>query len=207
MINLNEAEVIQILETIASKQKHQEKSLFFKIQYAYARRGVEIASLKVSDIDFTKEKAITFAIAKKRDKKVTTTLTIDANPTSFISKSNLVKELKAFIKSKGLSADDYLFLDHEKISTEGLEKVRENYLANLRRFLKRDTCKNAILLATNKDIVLDQHDFRRMRGQHLYLAGVGLETLRQLYQHEDVKQTSTYLQVDDLIVSNVLANY
>ena len=65
MINLNEAEVIQILETIASKQKHQEKSLFFKIQYAYARRGVEIASLKVSDIDFTKEKAITFLKSRK----------------------------------------------------------------------------------------------------------------------------------------------
>ena len=65
MIRLSKEEVLELINTIECKRKHKTKGLFFRLQYAYARRSEEIAILQAKDINF-KDNEITFNIARKR---------------------------------------------------------------------------------------------------------------------------------------------
>lgn len=69
MIDITAQEVFKILNHIQQDKQHSAKGLFLKLQYIYARRSDEIASLKVSDIDFANG-YITFCIAKKKGQKM-----------------------------------------------------------------------------------------------------------------------------------------
>ena len=69
MIPLSKEEIEEIFNYLDNTNLHKTKSLFYKMQYYYARRSEEIAVLKVRDVDFDLNR-ITFTIAKKKDKTV-----------------------------------------------------------------------------------------------------------------------------------------
>lgn len=73
----------------------------------------------------------------------------------------------------------------------------------MRTYLERNSNK-IIKKVIEKDITLTTHDFRRLRGQHLYLAGNDLEIIQSLYAHNSLDQTIEYLQIKEIEVNKML---
>jgi len=188
MIDMNVKETYDVLNAIESNPKHFEKGLFFKLQYVYARRSDEIANLKVEDIDFDNG-CIRFHIAKKRSEKAPT-INLNLIP-------ELRDEVMQLIESKGLSDDDFLFIDNAE--------SKENFKRNLRSYLQRNS-ERITKETIGKSIEIGTHGFRKLRGQHLLNDGVGIEKLQKLYQHEDVNTTMIYLEVEETQINMVLMN-
>ncbi|MBQ6630858.1 MAG: tyrosine-type recombinase/integrase [Romboutsia sp.] len=187
MIPLTKEEVEEIFNYLDNTNLHKTKSLFYKLQYYYARRSEEIVTLKVKDIDFNLNR-ITINIAKKKKEA-------DIN-LKLIPK---VKDgLLRVIEENNLEADDFIFIEDEN--------KKDTYKRTLRKYLERNSCKITRELF-NKEIPLNTHDFRRLGGQHLYLAGYKLEHLQELYQHIDINQTIDYLQIDEIVIDNLLNYY
>jgi integrase len=184
MINLNKEEIILLLYKIREDPKHFEKYLFYKLQYFYARRSQEITTLKVNNIDFITN-GITFHIAKKKQK---TTLTL-----AMIQ--DIAKDIKKIIEDKKLNDDDFLFLR---------DSNEENFKRNMRTYLERNSTKLIEEITKKENIKLNTHDFRRLRGQHLYLAGNNIEIIQKLYYHKSVDQTLDYLQIHEIEVNKML---
>jgi len=184
MINLNKEEIILLLYKIKEDPKHFEKYVFYKLQYFYARRSHEIATLKVNDINFITNE-ITFHIAKKKEKTKLTLAMI----------KDIDKDLKKIIENKQLNDNDYLFI---KDSNE------ENFKRNMRTYLERNSSKLINTVTNKENISLNTHDFRRLRGQHLYLSGNNIEVIQKLYYHKSVDQTLDYLQIHEIEVNKML---
>lgn len=185
MINLNKEEISLFLHKIKEDPKHFNKYLFYKLQYFYGRRSKEIAELKINDIDFDK-KEITFDLAKKKE---TTKLTL-------ILPDDIAKEIAKLIDENNATNEyKYLFVENDS-------KI-DGFLRNMRTFLERNSNK-LIKNITEKDITLNTHDFRRLRGQHLYLAGNELEIIQSLYVHNSLDQTIDYLQIKEIEVNKML---
>lgn len=187
MIPLTHDEVEEIFNYLDNTKLHKAKSLFFKLQYYYGRRSEEIVRLKVCDIDLVQNR-ITFQIAKKKEKS---TINLTLIP-------KVREGLVAIIEEENLQDDDYIFIDT-------LES-KDTYKRTVRKFLERNSCKITGKLF-GKEIKLNTHDFRRMGGQHLYLAGYKVEHLQKLYQHVDINQTIDYLQIDEIVIDNLLNYY
>lgn len=177
MINLTKEDVQTFLEAIPTK--HLDKKLFYKLQYFYCRRSIEVLNLKVSSIDF-KQDTITFDIAKKKEK------------TSFMLplEKSLKQELIGYIKTSKLEDNDNLF---------------KNTIGAYKKYLERNS-KKILIENLGVDIKLSTHDFRKLGSQHLYLDGLELETIQRILKHEDLKTTLIYLQIDDLIAFKSLEN-
>ncbi len=184
MINLNKEEISLFLHKVKEDPKHFNKYLFYKLQYFYGRRSKEIAELKISDIDFDK-KEITFDLAKKKQE----------TKLNLILPDDLAIELKQYIEDKNKTIDDYLFVENNA-------KI-DGFKRNIRTYLERNSDK-LIKGLTKKDITLATHDFRRLRGQHLYLAGNDLEIIQSLYAHNSLDQTIEYLQIKEIEVNKML---
>ena len=196
MIPLTKEDIEAIFNYLDNTNLHKDKSLFYKMQYYYARRSEEIALLKVKDIDFNLNR-ITFNIAKKKDKTVKNVKLIPA----------VRNHLLEYIDEKGLDPEDFIFIEAEDGATEEEIKSKKDSLKRkLRMYLERNSCKITRELL-GKEVKLNTHDFRRLRGQHMYLAGAKIEHLQELYQHIDINQTITYLQIDEIIIDNLLDNY
>jgi integrase len=181
---MNKKEIIEFIEDIGKESKHKYKSLFFELQYTYGRRSREISYLKVSDIDFINNQ-ITFKICKKKKDTILTLNLFD----------NIKEKIDDHIQKNNLKDDDYLFIKSEK--------QIDSFLRNLRQYLERNS-QGRIKQLFNKDYTLNTHDFRRLRGQHLYLAGFNIEIIQQLYYHEDQNITAIYLQINELQVNKML---
>ena len=196
MIQLSKAEIEEIFNYLDNTKLHGDKSLFYKMQYYYARRSEEITVLRVKDIDFDLNR-ITFNIAKKKDKTVKQLKLIP-----------VVKDhLHSYIEEKALAPDDFIFIDVDPEATEEeIKSKKDSFKRKLRKYLERNSCKITRELF-NKNIKLNTHDFRRLRGQHMYLAGAKIEHLQELYQHIDINTTITYLQIDTIIIDNLLDSY
>lgn len=184
VINLNKHEIIKLLDNISIDPKHECKALLYELQYRYARRNKEIAILKVSDIDLITNQ-ITFTIAKKKED---TKLTLDLL-------DDIKDKLEKHISKYNLISEDYLFIKSENSI--------ESFQRNLRQYLERNS-KQLIKQLFNKECELNTHDFRRLRGQHLYLDGFKIEVIQQLYQHKDLNQTLEYLQIHQLEINKML---
>ncbi len=187
MIPLTKDEIEEIFNYLDSTNLHKTKSLFYKLQYYYARRSEERGTIKVSDIDFNLNR-ITINIAKK---KTNAPINLKLIP-------KVRDGLLEIIEEKNLDHDDYIFIDD--ISN------KDSYKRTMRKYLERNSCKITKELF-GKEIKLNTHDFRRLGGQHLYLAGYKLEHLQELYQHIDINQTIAYLQIDEIVIDNLLNYY
>jgi len=184
MINLNKEELSLFLHKVKEDKKHFNKYLFCKLQYFYGRRSQEVAIIKINDIDFEK-KEITFDLAKKKQE----------TKLNLILPDDLASEIKQYIEDNDKSIDDYLFVEND-VKIEGFKR-------NIRTYLERNSNK-IIKQLTKKDITLATHDFRRLRGQHLYLAGNDLEIIQSLYAHNSLDQTIEYLQIKEIEVNKML---
>lgn len=187
MIPLTHEEVEAIFSYLDNTKLHKAKSLFFKLQYYYGRRSEEIVKLRVCDLDLVQNR-ITFQIAKKKEES---TINLTLIP-------KVRDGLMALIEEENLQNEDYIFID----SIDG----KDTYKRTVRKFLERNSCKITEKLF-GKQIKLNTHDFRRMGGQHLYLAGYKVEHLQKLYQHVDINQTIDYLQIDEIVIDNLLNYY
>lgn len=203
MINLKKEEINLFLHKVKEDPKHFNKYLFYKLQYFYGRRSQEIANLKISDIDFDK-KEITFDLAKK---KQDTELTL-------IMPDDIANEIKQqFEKNINAKYEDIANEIEQKLEND--EEVPEYYIfvgnsakidgfkRNMRTFLERNS-KKLIKGLTEKEITLNTHDFRRLRGQHLYISGNDLEIIQSLYAHNSLDQTIEYLQIKEIEVNKML---
>lgn len=187
MIALTKDEVEQFFDYLDNTNLHKEKSLFYKLQYYYARRSEEIVSLKVSDINFELNR-IDFPIAKKRKEASMNLMLIPK-----------VREgLLKIITDNQLNDDDYIFIENES--------KKNSHKRNVRSFLERKSSQITKELF-GKEVPLNTHDFRRLGGQHLYIAGYPVEHLQKLYQHVSIDQTIEYLQIDTIVVDNLLNYY
>jgi len=184
MINLKKEEINLFLHKVKEDPKHFNKYLFYKLQYFYGRRSQEIAILKITDIDFDK-KEITFDLAKKKQE---TKLTL-------IMPDDIANEIKQQFENNTKTTEDYIFVENSA-------KI-DGFKRNMRTYLERNSNK-LINSLTNKNIALNTHDFRRLRGQHLYLAGNDLETIQSLYVHNSLDQTIEYLQIKEIEVNKML---
>ncbi|KZX15698.1 tyrosine recombinase XerC [Methanobrevibacter cuticularis] len=183
MIDLKKEEISLFLQKVKDDKKHFNKYLFYKLQYFYGRRSQEIAVLKINDINFDKRE-ITFDLAKKKqDTKLTLILPDD-----------LAKEIRQQFENTE-SHEDYIFVENE-LKIDGFKR-------NMRTFLERNSNK-IINEVTGKNLTLNTHDFRRLRGQHLYLAGNDLEIIQSLYAHNSLDQTIEYLQIKEIEVNKML---
>ena len=187
MIPLTKEEIEEIFNYLDNTNLHKTKSLFYKLQYYYARRSEEIVTIKVSDIDFNLNR-ITINIAKKKTNAPINLKLIPKVKTGLLE----------IIEENGLEDDDYIFIND--ISN------KDSYKRTMRKYLERNSCKITKELF-GKEIRLNTHDFRRLGGQHLYLAGYKLEHLQELYQHIDINQTIAYLQIDEIVIDNLLNYY
>ena len=164
--------------------KHFNKYLFYKLQYFYGRKSQKIAILKVNDIDFDK-KEITFDLSKKKQEtKLTLTMLGD-----------IAKDIKKQIADNETDENSFVFVDNK-------EKI-DGFKRNMRTYLERNSYK-LINDLTGKNITLNTHDFRRLRGQHLYLSGYDLEIIQSLYSHNSLDQIIEYLQIKEMEVNNML---
>lgn len=184
MIDLNKEEVSLFLHKVKEDPKHFNKYLFYKLQYFYGRRSQEIAILKVGDIDFDK-KEIKFDLAKKKQDTILN-LTLP---------EDIFNEIRKIIEDNSKTENDYIFVDNEN-------KI-DGFKRNMRTYLERNSNK-IIKQLINKNITLNTHDFRRLRGQHLYLAGNDLEIIQSLYAHNSLDQTLDYLQIHEIEVNKML---
>ncbi|KZX16736.1 phage integrase family protein [Methanobrevibacter cuticularis] len=169
MINLKKEEINLFLHKVKEDPKHFNKYLFYKLQYFYGRRSQEIVMLKITDINFDK-KEITFDLAKKKQETKLTLILLD----------DIGDEIKQQIGNNTKTPNDYIFVDNET-KLDGFKR-------NMRTYLERNSNK-IIKQLTNKNITLNTHDFRRLRGQHLYLVGNDLEIIKSLYAHNSLDQT------------------
>jgi integrase len=184
MIQLTKKEVLNLIQNIKNDKKHLQKALFYKLQYLYGRRSQEIAKIQVQDINMITNE-ITFNIAKKKDKTTLTLILFD----------DLKNELEKYITENNLKEDDYLFINSEKEIA--------SLLRNMRKYLERNSY-NLIEKLTNKQYSINTHDFRRLRGQHLYMSGYDLEVIQKLYYHKKLDQTLEYLQIHEIEVNKML---
>lgn len=186
MIELTENQVKEFFAYVGKDYKHQAKALFYQLQYYYGRRSEEIVRLRVCDIDFERNR-ITFPVAKKRDKEASINLVL------LPQVADALAEL-----AQGKGDEDYLFIEDES--------KKDAYKRTVRRYLERnsfDITKELFGIGVS----LNTHDFRRMRGQHIYLQGGKLEHIQKMYQHQSIDQTIVYLQIDEIIVDNLLLTY
>lgn len=114
---------------------------------------------------------------------------------NLILPDDLYKEIAKQINENNKLHNDYLFLEKD-VKIDG-------FLRNMRTYLERNSNK-LIKELTDKDITLNTHDFRRLRGQHLYLAGNELEIIQSLYAHKSLDQTIEYLQIKEIEVNKML---
>lgn len=187
MIPLTHDEVEDFFNYLDNNYFHKAALLFLKLQYYYGRRSEEIVRLRVCDLDLVQNR-ITFHIAKKKEDS---TINLRLIP-------KVCDGLDALIKKMDLQGEDYIFI----------YTIDDNdtYIRTVREFLERESCKITGKLF-GKQIMLNTHDFCRMGGQHLYLAGYKLEHLQKLYQHVDINHTIDYLQIDEIDIDNLLDYY
>ena len=152
-----------------------KNSLIFKLQYIYGRNAREVLELKVKDIDLTYE---------------TITFTTPTTPVKFPLNQNISEDLIGYIYDQELKNNDYVFKTPAGESTEMFIKRLNYYL---------DTTVTSL----NKTLELDYpkittKDFKILRGQHLFLDGVKIQTIHELYHNTNMKSTKTNINYQEL---------
>lgn len=110
-------------------------------------------------------------------------ITFSEGEVSFPIDSSLYEDL--IMLCDGKSDEEYIFSDDIEPSEI---MVFLNYLLydKYSSFLK------------SRGVRLTTDDFRVLRGQHLYLDGVSLESLQLLYSHKNINSTKSLIDYDDL---------
>lgn len=164
----------QLNELLYYLYKDNEKyGLIFEIVYVYGRNINEVLKLKAKDID---EATIEFELPTERF--------------NFILYKGLKKPLTEYITGKGLSDDDYIFIDDEK----NINK----YSKNLNYYLKSKITELNQKVLNYKVPVLVLGDLKKLRGQHLFLDGADLSVINELYRNKNIQTTKNNIRYGEL---------
>lgn len=169
IVKLDKQECNRILEYISNINK--EQGLFLKLIYVYGRSTIEVSKLKVSDID-VKHGLIDFVFGGN----IHSFRLVDA------VRENVLEAIK------GKDTDEYIFkFDGNKVSR------------NLNRFIDN------MVKGINRSQVLDRHcpklsvfDFKQLRGQHLFIDGVELDVINELYCYEKLESLRNLINYNEL---------
>lgn len=215
MIKLSEKELDLFLYRIKRDKKHFEKYVFLKLQYLYGRESNEIANLKANDINIYKNE-ITFNITTK-NKKTQLKLplledTVDDIKTILGETYTPIYDIQEETNEEASSFEECLDIicgsrdtgEKNPFVFIGIEENEENFKKNIRTFLKRNSEKLIMEIAGRKDISLTTDDFRKLRGQHLYLKGHDINTIQKLYNHTTTEQTINFLEINEIEIRKML---
>lgn len=150
-----------------------EKALIFKLCYIYGRNAREVLELTVDAINLTDE---------------TITFTTQTTPVTYPLNSAISEDLISIIYNDGLRSDDYIF----RIDTTLIIAVKSLnvYLADTIKSLNRSLDLEIPNLTTK--------DFKNLRGQHLFLDGVSIQTIHEFYHHSNMKSTKKNINYFEL---------
>ncbi len=174
MVRLSKGETNELLCKVS--EDNYVYGLIFKLIYLYGKDGISVLSLKWNDINFGND-------------------TILFKGYSFPLSLYVKEDLQRLSEN---SNGEYCFLDN----VGDMERSIDIYRKRLRYYLN-NTVKRLDVSHKIKHVALSITDLRRLRGQHLFLDGVGLPLIMELYLQGDgtVTQFKRYLEFDDLMES------
>ena len=172
MMKLDKYQTNELLKRIG--EDNYIYGVILKITYLYARSIGEVGELQRKDIDFDND-TINFQIFNNDREKVKYPICKD-----------IYNDLQHITEDK--QSEEYIFdeyIDHTKIRA----------WLNIYFYNK---CPELTDLDFLKGVVLTTQDFRILRGQHLFLDGVDIKTINQLYQHKNMNSTKNLIKYDEL---------
>lgn len=174
MIRLTKGETNELLIKIS--EDNYIYGLIFKLIYLYGKDGMSILSLKWTDIDFNKR-------------------TINLKGTVFPLSRFVESDL---LRLKENSHTDYCFLDSAVDVVRSIDVLRKKL-----RYYMNSSVKKLDVNHKIKHVALSITDLRRLRGQHLFMDGVPLKLIMDLYVQGEGTSTQfkRYLEYDSLMVS------
>lgn len=172
MVRLTKGETNELLNKVS--EDNYIYGLIFKLIYLYGKDGITILGLKWDNIDF---------------KNQNIRLKGDDYPLSDFIIADLLRLQKD-------TQNEYLFLEDTNDVDKSIDILRKRLRYYLNNNVKRLDVNHKI-----KHVALSITDLRRLRGQHLFLDGVNLKLIMELYQQHDGTSTQfkRYLEYNDLM--------
>ena len=176
-VKLSRKELNELLYYIS--KDNQVYGLVFKMMYIYGRSVGEILKLRVKDVDL-KHNALDFILPVNRSK-------------SFMIHDSVKTDLLTVIEDKG--KEDLLFFEDKQSvnlkTVNNMSKKLNYYLSNIIKEL------NGSVLKWHCPVVVCG-DFKKFRGQHLFLDGVGLSIINDLYCNQNMQSTRDMIDYNSL---------
>lgn len=169
IIKLTETEVNELLKQISIDEP--KYGLILKLQYIYGRNISEVYNLKKTDVN-TKENTITFYM--NNDK-----LTYKVH-------NEIKDQLYSLLKD---TKKEYVFQEGDR----PLPTIKDGINYYLHR--KTETLNELPFL---EGLRLTTKDFKALRGQHLYVKGVPIKTIHELYHNTNSDGTKKTIRYDEL---------
>ena len=154
---------------------NRKYGLIFKLVYVYGRKIHEVLKLKVCDVD---KNTIEFELPTERF--------------NFVLYDGLKKPLFDYIEEKELGRSDYIFITDERDIN--------NYSKGLNYYLKSKINELNKTVLSKKCPLLVNTDFKYLRGQHLFLDGVNIKVINELYRNKNIQTTKNNISYDDLVL-------
>ena len=175
IVKLDKQECNSVLEYISTID--EEMGLFLKIIYVYGRKVSEISKLKVKDID-VKHGLIDFRLGKNKT-------------CSF----GLVSDVKdsVYEQIKDLDSEEFIF----SFNSGDVNRKVSRFLDSV---VKKINLSNMGVINRHCPS-LNGFDFRRLRGQHLFIDGVSLALINMVYLFEDRDSVRNLIKYDELCVA------
>lgn len=151
--------------------------LVLKLIYTYGRNINEVLQLRVPDINF-EDGYITFNINQQDTKG------------DFPITASIGDDLLYYLKANNIGDNDFLFVD--------IDDEIKLYRNRINHYLG----KKSIALTQkhfNKPVKLSTKDFKILRGKHLFLDGVPVKVIHDLYCFSYIKDTKNIIEYPELM--------
>ena len=174
-MRLTKGETNELLNSIS--EDNYVYGLIFKLIYLYGKEGMLVLSLKWTDINL-EDNTIRFKNHK-------------------FPLSRFVEDELLRLSEEKNDDDVYLFLENTDDISYGIDVYRKK----LRYYLQNNVKRLENVTHKVKHVSLSITDLRRLRGQHLFLDGVGLDLIMDLYLQSTGTSTQfkRYLEYDELL--------
>lgn len=153
-------------------------ALILSLVYIYGRSIGDILKLKYSDID-VKHNTIDFYLSM--------------GSISFMIHPDIKKDLLDFIEDND---GEYLFFDDCDVSLSKVNQYSNKVNKYLRNCIHSINCDEGLYWSYPSLVC---SDFRRLRGQHLFLDGADIKTINALFQSSSLQSLKHFLGYDTLI--------
>ena len=171
-IRLMKTETNEILKYI--REDNETIGLICDLIYIYARNITEVAIIKKEDINIEENWILFHLNQNSNDKKY---------PIHKDVKLRLMKYLE--------TDKDYIF--EEYIPINDATKVVNGYLTKHSQIFK------GLIFKNDAPLSLSTIDFKVLRGQHLFLDGVSLDSIHELYGYKHLVSTKNIINYESLL--------